>query len=44
MKQFISMTLLAAFVLVLAACTTREMATGAAAGAVGYVIGREVED
>lgn len=41
MKNFVMIALLTASVLTLGACTTREVATGAAAGAAGYVLGHE---
>lgn len=44
MKNYMVAILLMSSVLALGACSTREMATGAAAGAAGYVIGRETND
>lgn len=39
MNRIITTTLFLAVVITLSSCTTREMATGAAAGAAGYMIG-----
>lgn len=47
MKPFLTMALLASTLcstFVLGGCTGREVATGAAAGAAGYIIGREDAD
>lgn len=43
MKTFVIATLLCSMLLI-SACTARELATGAAAGTAGYVIGREDAD
>ena len=43
MKLFMLTALLFSATLAISACTTREMATGAAAAGAGYVVGKEVE-